>query len=45
MLEQSAGGVTSEYPDKQKSEPLWVRKGTQGSVQRTNQKIAVLVCI
>lgn len=45
VLEQSAGGVTSEYPDKEKSEPLWVRKGTQGSVQRTNQKIAVLVCI
>lgn len=45
MLEQSAGGVTSEYPDKEKSELLGVRKGTQGSVQRTNQKIAVLVCI
>lgn len=44
MLEQLAGGVTSEYPDKEKSEPPGVGKGTQSSVQRSNQNVAVLVC-
>lgn len=42
-LDLLAGGVTSEYPDKEKPEPRGARGLRAGSVQRADQHVAALV--